>query len=85
MPPMFRQDRNQTFDQTGKLVSEEVVQVDVTGDAIRDNARQALAGNRTYVGTATPTAAQTTAQVKALSRQVNGIIRLLLNELDGTD
>lgn len=52
---------------------------------IRDAARQALATNRTYAQRATPTAAQTTAQVKALSQQQNGIIRLLLNLLDGTD
>lgn len=53
--------------------------------AIYDAARQALGTNRNYVATASPTAAQTTAQVKALARQQNGIIRLLLNALDATD
>ncbi len=53
--------------------------------AIRDAALQALATNRTYVDLATPTAAQTTAEVKALARQNNGLIRLLLGLLDGTD
>lgn len=43
------------------------------------------ATNRAYVALAGPTAAQTTAQVKALSRQQNGMIRLLLGILDGTD
>lgn len=51
---------------------------------IEDQARNAFAGNRTYAAS-TPTAAQTTAQVKALSRQMNGVLRLLLNELDGTN
>lgn len=52
--------------------------------AIRDAARNALAANRSFIAS-TPTAAQTTAQVKALSRQLNGVIRLLLGQLDGTD
>lgn len=52
---------------------------------IRDAARQALAGNRAYVAINNPTAAQTTAQVKALTRQMNGVIRLLLGDLSGTD
>lgn len=52
---------------------------------LRQQAQQALAGNRTYVALASPTAAQTTAQVKALSRQQNALIRLVLGVLDGTD
>lgn len=52
---------------------------------IETQAAAALAGNKTYAALATPTAAQTTAQVKALSRQVNGVIRLLLGQLDATD
>lgn len=54
-------------------------------DAMLDSARQALATNRTYIGLASPTAAQNVAQMKALSRQNNGLIRLLLGLLDGTD
>lgn len=52
---------------------------------LQQQATAALAANRTYVALASPTAAQTTAQVKALSRQNNGLIRLLLGLLDGTD
>jgi len=52
---------------------------------IRQAAANALATNRTYIARPTPTTAQTTAQVKDLSRQNNGIIRLLLAQLDGTD
>lgn len=54
-------------------------------DAIRAAAAQALASNRQYVGLSSPTAAQTAAQVKALTRQQNGLIRLLLGQLDNTD
>lgn len=53
--------------------------------SIEDAARAALANNRTFLANTSPTAAATTAQVKALTRQNNGIIRLLLNELNGTD
>lgn len=52
---------------------------------LRQRAAVAMAGNRTYLALATPTAAQTTAQVKALTRQMNAVIRLLLNDLEGTD
>jgi len=42
---------------------------------IEDRLRQALDGNATYLAIATPTAAQTTAQAKALTRQVSALIR----------
>jgi len=54
-------------------------------DTLRSAALNAFAGNRTYTGLASPTAAQTTSQVKALSQQMNGVIRLLLGQLDGTN
>lgn len=52
---------------------------------IEDKARLALEANRTFLALSSPTNAQTLAEVKALARQNNGIIRLLLNKLDGTD
>lgn len=51
---------------------------------IRDRAEQALAANRTFLALPSPTNAQVVAQVKALTRQNNGIIRLILNRFDGT-
>ncbi len=56
---------------------------DTNRATIEQQAANALAANRTYVAS-TPTAAQVAAQSKTLSRQVNGIIRLLLQQLDGT-
>jgi hypothetical protein len=52
---------------------------------ITDLAIAALASNRDYLALDPPTQAQALAQVKALTRQNNGIIRLLLRRLDGTD
>lgn len=52
---------------------------------IRTQAADALTANRAFVGLASPTNAQTLAQVKALSRQMNGLIRLQLSLLDATD
>lgn len=52
---------------------------------IRDRAAQALSTNSDFLALASPTNAQTLAQVKALTRQINGLIRLTLGRLDGTD
>lgn len=51
---------------------------------IEDQAATALGTNATFLAIASPTNAQIAAQVKALTRQNNGIIRLILNKLDGT-
>lgn len=64
---------------------QQVVTARTNRSAIEDAARVALTTNRTYIGKASPSAAETTAEVKALARQNNGIIRLLLGLLDGTD
>ena len=53
--------------------------------AIEEQAGQALDLNRAFLALASPTQAQTLAQVKALSRQNVRLIRLALNQLDGTD
>ena len=58
---------------------------DTNADTLRSQALDALAANRTYIAIASPSAAQNTAQAKALTRQMNGVIRLLLGRLDGTD
>lgn len=75
--------------QTGQVTTEVVTLTytpeEVNEDSIRDAALNALATNRTYIAITNPTNAQNAAQLKALSRQMNGVIRLLLRRLDGTD
>lgn len=71
--------------ETTQTLSYDITAEQANDETIRQQAQNALANNRTYAGLASPTAAQTAAQVKALTRQMNGVIRLLLNQLDGTD
>ena len=62
----------------------------VAGDnrlALLDRARAALAGNQTFLDLTTPTNAQVVAQVRALTRQTSGLIKLIaedLADLNGT-
>ncbi len=51
-------------------------------DDLLTKAANALAGNVAYIALATPTNAQIAAQVKALTRQVDAIIRLVAGRLD---
>lgn len=53
--------------------------------ALWQAAQQALSTNRAFISNGSPSNAQVVAQVKALSRQMNALIRLQLNQLDGTD
>lgn len=53
--------------------------------AIRDKATAALDANKTFLALNNPTAAQNAAQVKALTRQVNALVRLALGRFDATD
>ena len=68
-----------------RTVAYDVSQEQVNDETIRAQAAQALVANRAYVALASPTAAQTAAQVKALTRQNNGLIRLLLGLLDDVE
>jgi len=57
----------------------------VNEETLQEQALQALQNNRDFLAIGTPTNAQVLAQVKALSRQMNGAIRMLLGQLDGTN
>jgi hypothetical protein len=52
---------------------------------IIQQAQTALITNRTFLAIGSPTNAQTLTQVQAMARQNNGIIRILLNQFDGTN
>lgn len=54
-------------------------------ETLRGRARKALAVNRNYLGLTAPGQADVVAQVAALTRQAQGLIRLALTDLDGTD
>lgn len=49
---------------------------------IRSNITTALTNNATYLGRANPSVAQNTAQIQALTRQINGLMRLVDKRLD---
>ena len=51
-------------------------------DQLLGKAQQALTINATYLALASPSTAQSAAQIKALTREVNALIRLLLDEFD---
>jgi hypothetical protein len=52
---------------------------------LRDQARQALTVNRAYLDLTSPTQSQVVAQVRALTQQAIGLIRLAGDFLDGTN
>lgn len=51
---------------------------------IEDKAAAALTANNAFLAIASPTTAQTLAQVKVLTRETSAVIRLLLGLLDTT-
>ena len=53
-------------------------------DTLRARAQAALTANATFLALGSPTNAQTLAQVQLLTKECNGIIRLLLGVLDST-
>lgn len=67
------------------VASEPEVIAETNKRSLEAKSNTALTANATYIAIASPTNAQTTAQVKALSRQNNALIRLLLKKLDTTN
>lgn len=56
----------------------------VNAATIRANAATAYTNNAIYIALAAPSTAQNTAQIKAMAQQINGLIRIITNKLDGT-
>lgn len=54
-------------------------------EALRCRVRDALASNRAFLELAAPTNAKTLAQVQALTRQMNALAQLVLNDSSGRD
>lgn len=52
---------------------------------LRQRATVALSTNAAFLDLSAPTNAQSLAQIKALTRQMNGLIRLAVGELSSTD
>lgn len=77
-------DTNQTVeqDETG---AQRITYANPNENTIRQRAAQALAANRAYLDLPTPTAAQQRTHLAALTRQNQGLLRFLLDDLDGTD
>lgn len=55
---------------------------DANQATLTSRAQTALTNNATFLAINNPTTAQAVTQVKALTRQVNGLLRFLLNEFD---
>lgn len=80
--------KHQTYDKDGNLISEETVVVPpevLNAEYLVDAAKAALTSNRAFAQLTNPSTAQLSAQVKALTRQNQYLIRLVLNLLDDTD
>lgn len=52
---------------------------------LRQRAAAALTTNKAFLDLAAPTNAQSLTHIKTLTRQVNGLIRLEIRDLSGTD
>ena len=57
---------------------------DTNATTLRSKAIAALAVNATFLALVNPTTNQAVAQVQSLTRQVNALIRLAVNQLDST-
>lgn len=57
----------------------------INKEALLSKAEQALSTNATFLAIASPTNAQTLAQVKALTKQINALIKLAVNDLNSQD
>lgn len=79
---VLRSDKDQVWAADGNLLSSVDVQRDITNEAnttsLQQRAQTALTNNQTFLALPSPTNTQVLAQVRALTRQVNALIRLQL-------
>lgn len=73
-------DTDKTIERDDQSGAERTTYTNPVEDGIRRQAAAALKANRTFLAIATPTNAQTLEQVKALTRQVNALIRMELDD-----
>lgn len=64
---------------------EAVALADRNEQTLRAQAASGLASNKAFLALSSPTNAQTLAQVKALTKQMNSLIRLTVSDLSRTD
>lgn len=72
----YTPEENADADARAKLATEATNEADLLAKA-----RNAINGNKNFLAIASPTNAQTVTQVKALTRQMNALIRLEVREL----
>jgi hypothetical protein len=65
------------------LVKRRIESRNANDETLRGQAEQALQNNRDFLDLPSPNQTQTLAQVKDLTRQMNGTLRMLLGQLDG--
>jgi hypothetical protein len=71
---------DEVYTSGGLIISSVTRTVDITAEVteidLRDKARAAVTSNRDFLAISTPTNAQVLAQVRALTKQMNAVIRL---------
>jgi hypothetical protein len=77
--------RTQVYDADGTLLHSEDTDPEGNEATIRQQAADALTANRAFIADANVTSAEAIAQTKALSRQVNALIRLQLADFTSAD
>lgn len=75
----------QHTDSLGNVSTYEVTWAQLNHDNLVQQAQTALANNRTYLNIGNPNNAQVTAQVAALTHQIQALIRFALSQFDGTN
>lgn len=74
--------RSMTADEQASLAAQQAnAAAAVNAALIRQRAATALTANATFLALASPTQAQAVAQVQRLTREVNGLLRVLLGSL----